>query len=199
MNKLKHSFIIVVIMLLTSCSLISPARQADYTTYVIRNIPCVHDYPKGHGIIFVMPVAADPLYDTDNMAYSRHPYQVEYFAKNKWADTPARMTRSLIVESLKTTHHFRAITTSSNVAGINYILNTKIIELKQVFTGCTSYVVFRMNVEIINAKTRKIIASRELCSTHTAHQNTPYGGVVAANQCATDVIQQLEIFVVSHT
>ncbi len=195
---IRNIFILAISIILTSCSVFSPVKS-DYTTYVLRIIPCETRYATRNITLFVTPVEADPLYESDNMAYSTHPYQVEYYAKNKWAETPANLFKPLMIKTLRDTHHFRAVTTSQNVAQYQYVLNTRIIELRQVFSGCTSYVVFRLNVEIVNAKTRKIIASREFRSTHMAYARTPYAGVLAANKCVADVLNELAIFSVRHT
>lgn len=182
---------LILTCMITSCSLLSPVKS-DYTTYVLRNNPCVSAQRQTNSILYVAPVEADPLYDTDYMAYSTHPIQVEYYAKNKWADTPARMLKPLILQTLRGTHHFRAITTSPNVP-FTYRLNTNILELRQVFTCTGSYVAFRLHVEVVRASTGKIIVSRELCSTRIMCKPNPYSGAWAANQAVANVLEQLGI------
>jgi cholesterol transport system auxiliary component len=189
---LKFLFIILMIALLSSCSLLSPLK-ADYTTYVFNTLPCKVKYSPANITLFVATVSADPLYETDDIAYSSHPLQVEYFAKNKWADTPARMLRPLIINTLQGTRHFRVITTSQNTQ-YDYILSAKIEELQQVFTAHSSYVVFRLHVEIINPKTGRIVRAREFISSKITCQCTPYSGVVAANRAITQVLAELANF-----
>src|SRR5258708_2281140 len=109
-------------ILLSSCSLLSPVKN-DYTTYVINTMPCVMKKAYHPVILFVTPVDADSLYSTDDMAYSTQCYQVDYFSKNKWADAPARMLQPLILQTLRCTHHFHAVTTSPNAIRYHYILN----------------------------------------------------------------------------
>lgn len=42
-------------------------------------------------VLLVSPVLAAPGYDGSDMAYMRHPHELEYFAKHRWVDAPARM------------------------------------------------------------------------------------------------------------
>ncbi len=173
----------------------SPVKTDNYTTYVLDTIPCPVKKYNSHITLFVTPVEADPFYNTDDMAYTKCPHQVDYFAKNKWAETPARMLQPLIVQTLQNTHHFHAITTSRNAANYNYVLNTKILELRQIFIGKSSFVEFRLYAEIINPRTGRIIASKRFCVTEKACPNPP-GGVVAANSAVAIALNQLARFVV---
>lgn len=189
-------FFIPTFVLLSACSFLQPVKT-DYNTYVLNTVPYPEVKPCRHITLIVTPVEADPLYDTDNMAYTNQPYHVDYFAKNKWADTPARMVQPLLLQTLRNTHHFHAITTSRNALRYNYVLNTKILELRQVFKCNTSYVIFRIHAEIISAKTGQIIAAREFTDIEEARQLSPQGGIPAANIAVANVLSQLAHFCIT--
>lgn len=189
---IKNIFIFLLIILLSSCSLLGPVKS-DYTTYVVRTVPCKVRLANTHKVLYVSPVETDPLYDTDNMAYSVHPLQVEYYAKNKWAETPANMIQPLIIKTLRDTQHFRAVTTSQNVQH-DYILNTKITELRQVYNAHSTYAEFRLLAEIVNTRTGKIIATQEFMCREPMCQRNPYGGASAANITVANVMDQLAQF-----
>lgn len=192
-------FILIMVMFtLAGCSLLSPVKTDNYTSYVISSIPHVAVRPDHSSTIFVSPVDANPSYITDDMAYTEQQYHIEYFAKNKWLNPPAIMLRPLIAKTLRNTKHFHAVTTSARLIQYDYVLNTKILELVQVFSCGCSFVRFKLYAEIVDAKTGRIIATKEFAATVDAPPN-PYGGVVAANQAVEIVLNQLASFVVKRT
>lgn len=185
-----------LILFLTSCSIFSPIKTQSYNNYLLNEIPSVSKNKRHPITLFVSPVDADSLYNTNAMAYTAHPYQLDYFAKNKWADTPAKMLQPLIVQTLNNTHYFHAVTTSANVTTSDYILNTKILELRQLFFLHSSRLIFRLNAEIINAKTGDVIANKQFLIDNNVNQYGPYGGVIAANNAVAIVLKQLSSFCV---
>ncbi|MEK9140884.1 MAG: hypothetical protein AAB308_07500, partial [Nitrospirota bacterium] len=42
-------------------------------------------------VLLVSQPQAEPGFETQRMVYVKRPYELEYFAANQWADTPARM------------------------------------------------------------------------------------------------------------
>lgn len=183
-------------LILSSCSLL-PAKKNDAINYVFNSIPSVQVSQRHATTLYVSAIESDPVYDTDNMAYSLHPYVIEYFAKNKWADTPARLLRPLVLKTLEDTRHFHAVTSSASPVRFDYVLNLKVVELQQVFSRDSSCERFSLHAEIISARTGKIIATREFTVEKPAFYRSPYGGVAAANKAVCDALEQLASFCVS--
>ena len=193
---MKNILLLVLVFLLSSCSLLTPVKSDDATNYVFNRLPCVRTYAKHNITLYVAPIASDPVYDTDNMAYSRHPYVIEYFAKNKWADTPAQLLKPLVLKTLRDTNHFHAVTSSPHSIRYDYVLNLRVIELNQVFYTHSSCERFILHAEIVNSRTGKIVASREFVVVKPALYRSPYGGVAAANRAVEDALEQLAYFTV---
>ena len=197
---MKNILLIIFIFSLSSCSLFPPVKADDSTNYIFNRIPCnVIQYKRHHITLYVAPIESDPVYDTDNMAYSTHPYIIEYFAKSKWADSPARLLKPLVLKTLQDTNHFKAVTSSPTAIRYDYILNLKVVELNQVFYRRTSCERFILHAEIVNARTGKIIATREFKVVKPAVYRSPYGGVAAANRAVEDALSQLAYFCVRAT
>lgn len=188
------SLIMFIVSLLSGCSIFSPVKTDNYTTYVLNASPQVTKKSYRQNTLLVSSVEADYLYNTNDMAYTTQAYQVDYYAKNKWSDTPAKMLQPLLLKSLRNSRHFHAVTTSVNVVRYDYILNTRILELRQVFTRHAGFVIFKLHAEIVNAKTGQILASKEFISIKCMRQFSPYGGVVAANKAVSNVLTQLNYY-----
>ena len=178
---------------LSACSMFSPVKS-NYTEYVINAMPDSAGKGYGRGTLYIAPITAAALYDTDQMAYTNHLYQVEYFAKNKWAEPPTKMLQPLVLQTLQKTHYFHAVTSATTAVNTDYVLNIELLELRQIFTTCSSYVIVKVNAEMINTSTGRIIASKKITTQTPAHYPTPFSGVIAANQATAAMLAKLAAF-----
>lgn len=195
----KNVFVFMIFIFLTSCSVFGPVSPGSHQTYVIN--PEVHPPVKsnrGQGTLLVSAVSSDSIYNTTQMLYSTKPYEIAYFSKSEWAETPPQMLQTLIVQTLQNTHHFSAVTTSP-VSSYNYTLNTQLLELRQVFNGYGSQLHLKMRIQIVNAATNQVIATKEFSVVQTPPMRSPYGGVIAANRAAAMMMNEIARFTVQKT
>jgi cholesterol transport system auxiliary component len=196
----KHIIMLAAMtMVLSSCSLFSPVPNPN-TTYMLNTLP--HNIPVSHVRHGTMMVAASdtvPVYNTVDMAYTTSPYQVAYFAKSTWAETPAQMLKPLMVQTLNKTHHYRVVTSTETAGQSDYVLHTQIVDFRQVFTLGSSAVHIMMSAQIVNTNSGHVIATKVFKVVVPAPQNSPYGGVVAANEATAEMLRQIAKFCVKHT
>lgn len=186
--------VLAILFQLIGCSVFSPVKLGKETEYVINaQVYPSAKYPKRRITLLVTPVTADPIYNTTQMAYSTKPYELAYFAKNRWAETPPQMLQTLLVQTLRKTHYFYAVD-STPISHYNYILNTQLLELKQVFYANTSVIQLKLRVQLINSSTNQVIATKEFSTTQIAPQANPYGGVIAANRSVAALLNQVAKF-----
>lgn len=191
----RNIVILIMICLLTGCSLFGAVKTEPSKTYVISALPAVESkFPRTQATLLVLNIESDPIYETTEMAYSIYRYQLSYFAKNGWVKTPAQMLQPLIVEALQNTHYFHAVISSSAIGHYDYILSTKLLELREVFFPCSSEIHLKLRAQIVKASDSTIVATREFFVTEPAPQRTPYGGVVAANRAVANMLAQLVKF-----
>lgn len=196
MQKAKLIFIMPVCFL-ASCSLLSPVKTDCIKTYVLTDTPCFSvKYATHPATILVTQPAASAIYNTTQIAYSACPYQISYFAKNYWADTPPKMLQSLMVQTLQRTHYFRTVMASA-LGNYDYVLNTQLLDLKQQFTPCASYVTVRLRAQVVNTTHNQVIATRQFCAVEPAPCCNPYGGVIAANRAVCRLLKGVAVFVTS--
>ena len=187
-------FSIILLSMLTSCSVFGPVNSQPDATYVFK----VNSYPSiqksSHGrTLYVAPVNAEATYNTTQMAYSTKPYQVAYFAKNQWADTPAQMLQPILVQSLQNTHYFRVVS-SIETGHYDYVLNSQLIELVQVFYAQGSEIHLKLRAQLVSASTNRVIAVKEFSIVERTSQRTPYGGVLATNRAIAVLMNQIARF-----
>lgn len=175
--------------------MISPNRSQK-NLYVLNSVPSIH-LKKTHTAktIMVSPVEANTLYNTTAMAYTLRPYQIAYFAKNRWADTPANMIQTLIIQALQNAHSFRSVVTPSFRGQADYVLNTQLIELQQDFLQNPSVLRLKLQVQFTNAASGNIIRSKIISVTVPTLQNSPCGGAIAANIAVRQALVQIVNFI----
>lgn len=194
MHKINISGLIglFILSMLTACSLLSPVKTEQSKEYLITatSYPLVKKSNQQVTIQVLLP-DAHGINDNTQMAYSIAPYQVSYFSKNQWADSPAQMLQPLIVQALQNTHYFKSVGTSNTVGRFDYILNTELLQFHQVFFARCS--VFRMTIraQIVNEENRRVVATHQFFAEVPAPMYSPYGGVIAANRATARLLTEL--------
>ncbi len=137
-------------------------------------------------------------YQTQQMLYINKPFERASFVKNAWVSPPAEMLFPLMVQSLQKTGFFYAVMSSSYSQGANYRLDTQLLSLEQNFLKKPSVLEFAAKVVLTRIIDNKVIASKVINLQVPCPSDTPYGGVVAANQAARQFTASTTAFVVSH-
>jgi cholesterol transport system auxiliary component len=188
-------FLIMSFVALSSCSLLGPQKTPTVTTYTL-SISKIHTVPvHDHKITLLVntPTAAAG-YDSRKMIYTKRPYELSEFALNQWAAPPAEMLETILVQKLNDTGRFHAIISNAYSANRQFILRTHLIELRQNFTVKPSQIQLSLQAELINAQDSKVINTGTFATSVPAVQNTPYGGVLAANKAADRLLNQIAEF-----
>lgn len=195
MKKL-FSFIFLSATLLTSCSLLSPVKTNDESKYLLTAVPGVKKQTMRHTTLLVLKPETSAAFNTNQIAYKTRPYQLAYFAKNRWAETPSNMVQRLMVQTLQNTRHYHAVITTPFTGTYDYMLSTQLIELVQDFTQNPSIAKLTLRAQIIRTSDSHVIAAKQFSASSVAPENTPYGGVIAANQAISQILSELSIFCV---
>lgn len=194
----KHSLLIVAAFMISSCSVFSPVKLPQQSTYVLnRSADNVVKRTSRPITIVVSAPETQPVYNTTQMAYSIRPYQVAYYGQNQWGETPAQMLQPLMVQSLQNTHFFRAVVTPPFLGRYDYMLSTQIIDFKQNFTRSPAVFQLTMSVQLIRSMTNQIVGVKQFVVTVPMTQKSPYGGVIAANIAAQRMLKQIADFTVT--
>jgi cholesterol transport system auxiliary component len=124
----------------------------------------------------------------------KEPYQVSYFVKSSWIESPAQMLQPLMVQTLQNTHMFHAVNGTEAAGAYDYILNTQILKFEQDFTRPQSVFRLTLRVNLLGAVQHRVLRSQEITVVELAPQNTPYGGVIAANRATAKALVAIRHF-----
>ncbi len=149
-----------------------------------------------HRSLLITPPDALAGYQSDQMLYQSKPYELSAFAHNAWMSAPASMLYPLMFQSLEHSHAFFAVTTSPEADTTDYRLDTQLIKLKQNFVQKPSVLEWAVHAVLTHVNDRRVIASQTFHERITCAADTPYGGVIAANQAARVFTHTLTKFVI---
>jgi cholesterol transport system auxiliary component len=188
--------LIACVVFFSGCTLFSPVN-VDTKKYVLNDIPL--DLPSGKthsATLLVLIPETMPAYATMQMAYSTQAYQIAYFSKSEWAETPSQMIQPLIVKMLRNTHYFSEVLSPPDFGRHTFALRIEILELKQDFTSEPATLHLEMRFYLSRETTNQIVASKELSVREPMPERNPYAGVVAANKAMAKLLRELAKFVV---
>ena len=142
-------------------------------------------------ILLVSIPLADPGYETTKMVYLKRPYELEQYAVNQWADTPARMFASLMGDRFSRTGSWRAVVSPSGSIRGDFRLDTYGFSLQQEFLQDPSRVRISVRAQLIDVRDARIVGTRAFETVENAPSGDAYGGVVAANQAVAALLDDM--------
>jgi cholesterol transport system auxiliary component len=134
---------------------------------------------------------AEPGFDTPRMVYLKRPYELEQYALNQWADQPARMFASLMVQGLGRTGSWRAVVPGPGPIRGDFRLDSYGFALQQEFMQDPSLVRVTVRAQLVEAKESRLVGARVFEVVETAQSDDAYGGVVAANRAIAVLLDEI--------
>ncbi|MDP2761917.1 MAG: ABC-type transport auxiliary lipoprotein family protein [Sideroxyarcus sp.] len=198
----RQTVAVLLITLVGGCAVLNPAEMTQPIFYSLDNATVepvasrrtTMNLSKTAPTLIVNPVHAVSGFDSQRIIYVREPHRLDYYAYNKWVDTPARMVTPLIISALESRGTFRAVILTPSAASGDLRLDTEIIRLQHELWTQPSRVRLTLRAYIVESTTREVLAAREFEAVEIVKNENPYGVVVAANHAVQAVLQQLAIF-----
>jgi cholesterol transport system auxiliary component len=188
----------LVVAIAAGCTLLPP-EQTETNKEVLSTLPeAVPQRDTRPATLLVLRPDTQSIYDTTQMAYMTRPYQVDYFMHYAWGATPSQMLLPLLVKTLENTHAFAAILTTPYAGHYSYALRTEILELTQDFTTHPPILRLALRMQLGDA-TGRIIATKSISLREPLEQESPYAGVVAANNAAAKALLEVAKFALENT
>lgn len=135
---------------------------------------------------------AAPGYAGSRMAYMKEAHRIDYFARHRWADSPARMLEPNLMRALETSGLFQAVVRAPTIARFDLRLDTEVLKLVQVFESNESRVELALRISLLDKQQQRVLVSKVLQVSEPATEQTPYGGVKAANRAVDRLMQDLQ-------
>lgn len=148
--------------------------------------------------LFISPPEAMRGYDGIKMNYSTQPFEVKSFAHHAWLGSPALMIQPLLTQSLQNSGYFRAVSSGIYSDKTDFRLDTQLLMLQQNFSTHPSRLFLVMKLVFNDARNHQVIASKIFQYRLPCRSDTPYGGVLAANQAVKQFTEDAVQFVAKY-
>lgn len=182
-------------LVLAGCSTLHPTEAESVHTYLLEaQIDRTEQVKPIPLALTVSPPRAVPGYDTVRMAFVRQPHMLEYFAKNRWAETPAKMLGPLLVRALELRTGFNTVTSADGMVKGDVRLDTEITLLQQEFTTSPSHLHMKLRAQLVEQASYRVLATQVFDAVEAAPTGDPYGGVIAANRMLPRLLGQIADF-----
>ncbi|GGI82862.1 hypothetical protein GCM10007966_09290 [Legionella impletisoli] len=185
---------VILVCVLSACAVKAPiTNKYKLSEFSSKAVQIKH---PSTSILVSEPVAMAG-YETSQMLYVIKPFELSPFTKNAWIDAPAGMLFPLIVQSLQSSRYFYAVTSIPYADRSDYRLDTQLISLQQNFLCKPSVLDLIVKNVVTNVKINQVIASRIFTHHIPCPSESPYGGVLAANQASKLYTAELTEFVIN--
>jgi len=194
-KNLAIALALTLVVLVSACTL-GPREQPSPRTYLLNPEvslpnPGVAPAPRGSDVLLVTPIKAGPGFDTPRMAYLLRPHEINYYALNQWAGTPARMLTRAIATNLDRTGLWDAVVQTPGIIQTRFRLDCDNFILEQQFFSRPSRVRLALRVQLIPTQKPVNVDTRYFEIFEEATSDDPYGGVLAANRAAARLITEV--------
>lgn len=190
--------LVIVAVLLAGCA--GMTDQAAPTVYVLDARPVEKPARPLRDVVLAVSVPrARAGYDTAQMAFVRVPYELEYFTKSRWADTPSRMLAPLLVQALEQAGGFRAVVPAPSAVPADLRLDTELVRLQQNFGVSPPRIELALRAQLVDVRSRRVVATAEFEEVEGASREDAYGGVVAANRALQGLLARVADFAAEHS
>jgi len=193
----RASALAVCAALLAGCAaMLAPQAEAP-AIYLLDARPAERSVrPQRDMVLLVSIPQARAGYDTAQMAYVREPYGLEYFTKSRWADAPSRMLAPLLAGALEQAGGFRTVVQAPSAVPADLRLDTELVRLQQDFGARPSRVELAVRAQLVDLRSRRVLATAEFEEVEMTQREDAYGGVTAANRALQRMLARLADFCV---
>jgi len=180
------------VVLLAACSSLRGTPTPAAHLYTLDAHASVVARSSSSDVVLALSMPrASPGFDTTQMAYQRQPHQIEYFALNRWVDTPAHMLEPLLLQSLEQSRGFSAVVRTPGLVTAKIRLDTELIRLQQDFTSKPSRIQFTLRAQLVDISAKRVLAVKVFDVVENAASDDAQGGVAAANLALQSALDQV--------
>lgn len=189
--------LVVAGMMLLALQACLPARPGPVIqTYQLNPLPDPERsarpvYQPVPATLLVSTPKARAGFDTARMAYVRRPHELEYFSRNQWTDLPTRMLVPPLTQALEQSRIWDAVVVMPSIVRGDYRLDIDNLMLQQEFLQSPSQIHLSLRAQLIDVDQACVLGTTDFDVLQPAPSDDPYGGVLAANQAAAKLLEQL--------
>jgi cholesterol transport system auxiliary component len=197
MKMMRIALLMVATLGLGAC--VGPqARVGDEAAYRLQyTAPAQPAATTPAPSVLVNSVRAAPGLEGTRMAYQREANRLDYYARNRWVDTPAAMLQPLVVKALEAHGGFAAVVQGPAAVQAQRRLDLDLTQFVQDFSHTPSRMRVSVRAQVIASATQKVLATRVFETQIATTSEDARGGVDAANRALVELLPPLAAWVAS--
>lgn len=195
LNRITYALSFFILFFFGGCAVKTPVKN-EYQLSQFSHAMVKVKSPST--TILITPPEAAVGYETEQMLYMIKPYELTAYTYNAWVGAPAAMLFPLMIQSLQKSNFFYAVTSTPYSDKADYRLDSHLIALEQRFLNRPSTLHMTIKAVLSHIRDNRIVASHIFDEQVPCPMDTPYGGVIAANQATEQFTKKLTYFVTSH-
>lgn len=194
--RIVHASCVVLALVTSGCISVRGGSEAAHTYQLSLEGAQreVHAADGNSPVVQLSPPQAEPGFETPRMVYLKRPYELEYFAANQWADTPANMVAPLLAQSLSQSGIWRDVVLLPSLVPGDYRLDVYGFALQQEFFQQPSRVRVTARAQLVDLRLSMIVGMQRFEAIEPAPSENAYGGVVAANRAVAALLDQITVW-----
>ena len=98
------------------------------------------------------------------------------------------------MQALEQSGSFSAVVQAPSIVPADVRIVSELVRLQQNFEMHPSRIEIALRVQLIDVRTRRLLATRVFEATENAPSDDPYGGVIAANVALQRILEQVVTF-----
>jgi cholesterol transport system auxiliary component len=191
-------------VLLAGCGVLpdKPAPQTSYRLEPVLPLPAAPTAASSLTLQVLQPIASSS-FESDQIAYRREPYRIDYYSRSRWAEPPAEMLGNLIARALEDAGLFRVVLGPAARLPADLRLHSELIALEHIIRDSSqtqgSEVRLAMRVQLVEVKSARVLATQSFEIVRPAFSADAPGAVAAANEAAREAIATIIAFCRTHT
>jgi ABC-type uncharacterized transport system auxiliary subunit len=193
MNRIQISLVLALLtLLLSSCTSPKLPAVTAYTINIQATNKATGQKPQTQKVLRVAIPRSSAAIMSRNILYQGSGYSLNAYAFSKWSDTPNRMLANLFLTRIEDSVLFKAVLPADSRGNSDYVLESSIQQFHQhINKDGSSKANMRIGFYLIEARTGKVLATREFISAHQAISTNAEGAVSALNHASVAISSDL--------
>ena len=184
---MKNLFYLLIVVLISGCSL--KQEVTDVNSYSIDFNSKNKSYKNIDKSILIEEPLVNKSFNSRSIFYSPKPYLFEEYAKNRWINLPSSMIHNSLLESFQSSNIFLLVSFSDTKVKYDYVLKTNVIKLYHEINADKSYVILKINFDLL--KDKELVKTFSYEKKVLVKENKPYEFVNGLNKIFEEIMEEL--------
>jgi len=147
---------------------------------------------KPTNILMLGRIRSTNAFNGTDILFKDARYGQNSYAYSRWGDSPTTMLSLVLQQALEKSGHYNAVIPYSSQSQSDLLLESTLIDFSHhIDDDGTSDGILRISFNLIDNRTKRVIASQEFISSVPASHQNAQAAVAALNKAATIVTQDL--------